>query len=402
MKYDIDIPGQRDRYEARIKVVGVGGAGGNAVNNMIAAKLQGVQFYVANTDIQALDRSSCSSKLQLGTEMTKGLGAGGEPETGRLAAEESINEIQEVLQGGDMIFIAAGMGGGTGTGASPVIARQCKESGALTVAVVTKPFKFEGDKRMKRAMEGIDRLRKEVDTLIIIPNERLKSVGGRSTTFKDLLVRADQVLLNAVRGISDLIMSSGFINLDFADVKKVMEQMGTAIMGTGRASGEKRASEAAQMAINSPLLEDVSIGGARGLLMNITGPVDMTMEEIDEACNYIKEEAHAEADIFWGMVFDENMEDEVQVTVIATGIDKEVRNNIVKLREVTAEDIASGDWTVRVAGQSLETPTFQRKGLDPHGAAERQQPRGGKRGLFGRTFAKDDLDYPTFLRVKAD
>ena len=323
MKYDIDISEQRERYEARIKVVGVGGAGGNAVNNMIAAKLQGVQFYVANTDIQALDRSSCSSKLQLGTEMTRGLGAGGEPETGKLAAEESINEIQELLQGGDMIFIAAGMGGGTGTGASPVIARQCKESGALTVAVVTKPFKFEGDKRMKRAMEGIDRLRKEVDTLIIIPNERLKSVGGRSTTFKDLLVRADQVLLNAVRGISDLIMSSGFINLDFADVKKVMEQMGTAIMGTGRAGGEKRASEAAQMAINSPLLEDVSIGGARGLLMNITGPVDMTMEEIDEACNYIREEAHAEADIFWGMVFDENMEDEVQVTVIATGIDKE-------------------------------------------------------------------------------
>jgi cell division protein FtsZ len=402
MKYDIEFPGQRERYEARIKVVGVGGAGGNAVNNMISAKLQGVQFYVANTDIQALERSSCSSVLQLGTELTRGLGAGGEPETGRLAAEESINEIQEVLQGGDMIFIAAGMGGGTGTGASPVIARQCKESGALTVAVVTKPFKFEGDKRMKRAMEGIDRLRKEVDTLIIIPNERLKSVGSRNTTFKDLLVRADQVLLNAVRGISDLIISSGFINLDFADVKKVMEQMGTAIMGTGRASGEKRAAEAAQMAINSPLLEDVSIGGARGLLMNLTGPGDMTMEEIDEACNYIKEEAHAEADIFWGVVFDDTMKDEVQVTVIATGIDKEVRSNIVKLREVTPEDLASGDWTVRVAGQSLETPTFQRKGLDPHGAGERHQPRNAKRGFFGKTFAKDDLDYPTFLRVKAD
>lgn len=405
MKYDIDISGQRDRYEARIKVMGVGGAGGNAVNNMIASKLQGVQFYVANTDIQALDRSACSAKLQLGTDMTRGLGAGGEPETGRQAAEESINEIQEAVQGGDMIFIAAGMGGGTGTGASPVIARQCKESGSLTVAVVTKPFKFEGDKRMKRAMEGIDRLRKEVDTLIIIPNERLKTVGGRSTTFKELLVRADQVLLNAVRGISDLIMSSGFINLDFADVKKVMEQMGTAIMGTGRASGEKRASEAAQMAINSPLLEDVSIGGARGLLMNITGPVDMTMEEIDEACNYIREEAHAEADIFWGVVFDENMGDEVQVTVIATGIDKEVRNNsnnIVKIREVTPEDIASGDWTVRVAGQSLEMPTFQRKGLDPNAAGDRTQSRSGKRGLFGKTFAKDDLDYPTFLRVKAD
>ncbi len=402
MKYEIDIAGERDRYQAKIKVVGVGGAGGNAINNMIAAKLQGVQFYVANTDRQDLERSSCSCKLQLGSEMTRGLGAGAEPEIGRVSAEESVNEIQEVLQGGDMVFIAAGMGGGTGTGASPVIARQCKESGALTVAVVTKPFKFEGDKRMKRAMEGIDRLRKEVDTLIIIPNERLKSVGNRSMTFKDLLVRADQVLLNAVRGISDLIMSSGFINLDFADVKKVMEQMGTAIMGTGLASGEKRAAEAAQMAINSPLLEDVSIGGARGLLMNITGPSDMTMEEIDEACNYIKEEAHAEADIFWGVVFDDNMDENVQVTVIATGIDKEVRQNVVKLREVTPEDLAAGDWTVRVAGQSLETPTFQRKGLDPHGAADRNQPRNGKRGLFGRSFAKDDLDYPTFLRVKAD
>ncbi len=263
-----------------------------------------------------------------------------------------------------MVFITAGMGGGTGTGACPVVARQCKEDGALTVAVVTKPFKFEGDKRMRRALEGIDKLKKEVDTLIIIPNERLKAVGTKSTTFRDLIVRADEVLLNAVKGISDLIMSSGFINLDFADVKKVMEQMGTAIMGTGKASGENRATEAAKLAINSPLLEDISVHGAKGLLMNITGPSDMTMEEIDEASNYIKGEVDGEAEIFWGVVFDENMGDEVQITVIATGIDKEPekKEKVVKLRDVTADD-AKDPWTVRgLNGENLDIPTFQRVG----------------------------------------
>jgi cell division protein FtsZ len=393
------------RYNARIKVVGVGGAGGNAINNMIAAQLRGVQFIAANTDSQDLDRSACSCKIQLGPSMTRGLGAGADPEIGKASAEESLKEIKDSVEGADMVFITAGMGGGTGTGSSPIIARECKESGALTVAVVTKPFKFEGEKRMKRALKGIEELKKEVDTLIIIPNERLKTIGSRTATFKDLISRADDVLLHAVKGISDLIMSSGFINLDFADVKKVMEQMGTAIMGTGRASGERRASEAAQMAINSPLLEDISISGAKGLLMNITGPTSMTMDELDEASSYIKEEVHADAEIFWGVVLDDNMGDEVQVTVIATGIDggpaAPAVRNVVNLRDLTPEEAEEG-WTVRVNGESLDTPTFQRKGIDSIAAMEKAEGNQSRRRLFSRGFFKDNLDYPTFLRVKAD
>jgi len=394
---------EKKRYDAKIKVIGVGGAGGNAINNMIASKLRGVEFLAANTDSQDLERSESAKRIQLGASITKGLGAGADPEIGRLAAEESIEEIRDNMSGCDMVFITAGMGGGTGTGGAPVVARECKETGALTVAVVTKPFKFEGDKRMKRASEGIEKLKKEVDTLIIIPNERLKAMGSKSTTFRELIVRADDVLLHAVKGISDLIMSNGFINLDFADVKRVMGQMGTAIMGTGRASGENRASEAAQKAINSPLLEDISISGAAGLLMNITGPADMTMDEIDEASSYIKGEVDSDADIFWGVVFDETMGDEVQITVIATGIDKEHYNKVVRLREVTPEE-ASDNWTVRVNGHEiLDTPTFQRnrdEGLD-FSEGEENLNR-SKRGIFKRALMKDSLDYPTFLRAKAD
>jgi len=388
------------RYNAKIRVIGVGGAGGNAINNMIAAKLQGVEFVAANTDSQNLERSSSTKKIQLGASITRGLGAGADPEVGRLSAEECIDEIRETIEGSDMIFVTAGMGGGTGTGASPVVAREARDMGALTVAVVTKPFKFEGEKRMSRALEGIQELKKEVDTLIIIPNERLKTIADKNTPFKDLITRADDVLLHAVKGISDLIMSSGFINLDFADVKRVMEQMGTAIMGTGRASGENRAAEAAQQAINSPLLEDVSISGARGLLMNVTGPPDMTMEEIDEASSYIKQEVHEDADIFWGVVFDESLTDEIQITVIATGIEKEHYDKVVRLRDVTPED-ADDAWTVKLNGEVLETPTFQRaeEELPP---AVREELNYKKKGLLKRTFFKDSLDYPTFLRAKAD
>lgn len=398
----------KERYNAKIKVVGIGGGGGNAINNMITAKLKGVDFMAANTDNQDLDRSACSYRIQLGSNITKGLGSGADPEVGRLSAEESINDIRESLSGADMIFITAGMGGGTGTGASPVLAREARESGALTVAVVSKPFSFEGDKRMKRALEGIEKLKKEVDTLIIIPNERLKSLGDKTATFKDLISKADDVLMHAVKGISDLIMSSGFINLDFADVKKVMEQMGTAIMGTGRASGDNRAAEAAKEAINSPLLEDVSINGAKGLLMNITGPPDMTMDEIDEAATYIKGEVDGEADIFWGMVFDETMTDEIQITVIATGIDKDHYEKVIRLRDVSPQE-ADDSWTVRVNGENveaLETPTFQR--VEPQPAAmmedceEVEEEETGKKGFFKRPFFKDSLDYPTFLRAKAD
>jgi cell division protein FtsZ len=395
---------ERERYDAKIKVVGVGGAGGNAINNMIEAKLRGVEFIAANTDSQDLERSACSHRIQLGASITKGLGAGADPDVGRLSAEESINDLRESLEGADMVFITAGMGGGTGTGASPVVAREARECGALTVAVVTKPFKFEGEKRMKRAVEGIKQLKQDVDTLILIPNERLKAIGNKKSTFKELITRADEVLLNAVRGISDLIMSSGFINLDFADVKKVMEQMGTAIMGTGRASGETRASDAAQQAINSPLLEDISISGAKGLLMNITGSPDMTMEEIDEASTYVKGEVSEDADVFWGVVFDESMGDEIQITVIATGIDKIEQSKVVRLRDVTTEE-AEETWTVRVNGESLDaldTPTFQRRKEEHPSFVEKDELNHGKKGFFKKSFFKDSLDYPTFLRAKAD
>jgi cell division protein FtsZ len=402
MKFQFVEEKEKDRYAAKIKVVGVGGAGGNAINNMIAAKLKGVEFITANTDMQSLERSACSTRIQLGTAMTKGLGAGADPEIGRLAAEESVNEIKETVAGSDMVFITAGMGGGTGTGASAVVAKQCREGGALTVAVVTKPFKFEGDKRMKKALDGIEKLKEEVDTLIIIPNERLKSVGSKNASFKELIVRADEVLLNAVKGISDLIMSSGFINLDFADVKKVMEQMGTAIMGTGRASGETRAIDAAKQAINSPLLEDISINGAKGLLMNITGPSDMTMEEMDEASSYIKGEVDGDAEIFWGVVFDDSLSNEIQITVIATGIDKEQPSKVVRLRDATPED-AKDPWTVRGAnGENLDIPAFQRIPETARVLHREDTSAQNRKSFFKRGFFKDNLDYPTFLRAKAD
>lgn len=397
---------RKDKYDAKIKVIGIGGGGGNAINNMIAAKLKGVEFIAANTDSQDLERSVCPNKLQLGANITRGLGAGADPEIGRASAEESISEIREWVNGADMIFLTAGMGGGTGTGASPLIARECKESGALTVAVVTKPFKFEGEKRMDRALAGIERLKKDVDTLIIIPNERLKAIGDRNAMFKDLITRADDVLLNAVRGISDLIMSNGFINLDFADVKKVMEEMGTAIMGTGRAGGDNRASEAAQQAINSPLLEDISVSGAKGLLMNITAPSDITMDEIDEASNYIKNEVAEDAEIVWGIVFNDEMGDEVQITVIATGIDKENYRKVVNLRDLTPEEVKD-PWTVKVNGEGLDEldiPAFQRRGSheEPIDKAEKELPvHEPKKGFLKRAF-KDDLDFPAFLRLKAD
>jgi cell division protein FtsZ len=398
---------KREKYKAKMKVIGIGGGGGNAINNMIATDLKGVEFISANTDSQHLERSACPRKLQLGVGVTRGLGSGADPEIGKLSAEESINDIRETVSGADMVFLTAGMGGGTGTGASPVFARECKERGALTVAVVTKPFQFEGEKRMRRALAGIDKLKKEVDTLIIIPNERLKSIGDKNAMFKDLIVKADDVLLNAVRGISDLIISSGFINLDFADVKKVMSEMGTAIMGTGRAGGDKRASEAAQQAINSPLLEDISINGAKGLLMNITAPPDITMDEIDVASNYIKGEVAEDAEIFWGVVFREDMGNEIQVTVIATGIDRQNYRKVTRLRDVTPEEAVS-DWTVKVNGQGLdryEIPAYQRKRMEaeqPSELAEDEEPVESKKGFFRKTFFKDDLDYPTFLRAKAD
>ncbi len=294
---------------ARIKVIGIGGGGGNAVNTMISAKLTGVDFIVANTDAQAIEASRAQVKIQLGEKITKGLGAGANPEIGRRAALEDQERIRGFLSGADMIFITAGMGGGTGTGGAPIIAKLAREVGALTVGVVTKPFLFEGKKRMRQAEEGIHDLKESVDTLIVIPNQRLLSIAAKTTTMLEAFGKADDVLLQAVRGISDLIITPGLINLDFADIRTVMAEMGLALMGAASASGEHRAVEAAQKAISSPLLEDISIHGARGVLINITGGPDLSLHEVNEAATMIHEEAHEDANIIFGAVIDERMND---------------------------------------------------------------------------------------------
>ncbi|MBY9065627.1 cell division protein FtsZ [Hyphomonas sp. WL0036] len=309
----------------KIIVFGVGGAGGNAVNNMIEANLQGVEFVVANTDAQALARSRAESKLQLGIEVTGGLGAGARPEIGARAAEESIDDIRIYLEGAHMVFIAAGMGGGTGTGAAPVIARAAQEMGILTIAVVTKPFGFEGGHRMKLAEEGLGRIRSHVDTMIVVPNQNLFRIANDRTTFADAFRMADDVLYNGVRGITDLIVMPGLINLDFADVGAIMRGMGTALMGMGEAEGEGRALEAARHAIDNPLLDDVTIRGAKGVLINITGGYDMTLFELDEAANEIRREADPEANIIVGSAFDTELEGRIRVSVVAAGLDEAAR-----------------------------------------------------------------------------
>lgn len=310
---------QNNAVNATIKVFGIGGAGVNAVNNMIRSGLNGVEFYAANTDAQALASSLATNKVRLGDEITKGLGAGADPEIGRAAARESVESIRESLEGADMVFITAGMGGGTGSLGASVVAEIAKELGCLTVGVVTKPFLFEGKRRMRNADTGIQELRKHVDTLITIPNQRLLSIAGRNTSLLDTFRRADEVLYQAVKGISDLIICEGLVNVDFADVRAVMSEMGMAMMGTGEASGENRAMEAAERAISSPLLEDISIHGARGVLINVTASPDVTLQEVNEAAELIHAEAHDEANIIWGMVIDHQLEDRVRITVIATG-----------------------------------------------------------------------------------
>jgi cell division protein FtsZ len=309
----------------KIVVFGVGGAGGNAVNNMIEANLQGVEFVVANTDAQALARSRAELKLQLGLETTGGLGAGARPEIGARAAEESLEEIRLHLEGAHMVFIAAGMGGGTGTGAAPVIARAAQELGILTIAVVTKPFGFEGTHRMKLAEDGLARIRSHVDTMIVVPNQNLFRVANDRTTFADAFRMADDVLYNGVRGITDLIVMPGLINLDFADVGAIMRGMGTALMGMGEATGETRALDAARAAIDNPLLDDVTIRGAKGVLINITGGYDMTLFELDEAANEIRREADPEANIIIGSAFDTELEGRIRVSVVAAGLDEAAR-----------------------------------------------------------------------------
>lgn len=314
----IDEPGPD--LKPRITVIGVGGAGGNAVNNMIRAQLEGVEFVVANTDAQALSHSRAQRRVQLGVTITQGLGAGSRPDVGRVAAEEAMEQLMEEIRGSNMAFIAAGMGGGTGTGAAPVIARAAREQGILTVGVVTKPFHFEGSHRMKVAEAGIEELEQFVDTLIIIPNQNLFRVANERTTFADAFKMADDVLHSGVRGVTDLMIMPGLINLDFADIRAVMSEMGKAMMGTGEAEGDRRALQAAEAAISNPLLDDMSMKGARGVLINVTGGPDMTLFEVDEAANRVRSEVDSDAFIIFGSTFDDTLEGRMRVSVVATGM----------------------------------------------------------------------------------
>ncbi len=321
MTINLMTPSHEMDFKPRITVIGVGGAGGNAVNNMIRANLEGVDFLVCNTDAQAMSHTLSERRLQLGAELTQGLGAGSKPDVGRAAAEESLGELMEQLAGNHMVFVTAGMGGGTGTGAAPVIARACREAGMLTVGVVTKPFLFEGRQRLKLADDGIAELQQYVDTLIVIPNQNLFRVANEKTTFADAFKMADDVLFAGVRSVTDLMVMPGLINLDFADIRSVMAEMGKAMMGTGEAEGDRRAIEAAEAAIANPLLEDLSMKTARGLLINITGSLDMTLMEVDEAVNRILEEVDAEADMIFGSTFDDGLEGRIRISVVATGIE---------------------------------------------------------------------------------
>ncbi len=374
--------------QAKIKVVGVGGGGGNAVNTMIDSKLQGVEFVAANTDLQALEANQAAKKIQLGKNITRGLGAGANPEIGRRAAEEDIKEIQEVLQGADMVFVTAGMGGGTGTGGAPIIAKAAKEVGALTVGVVTKPFSFEGRRRAKIAEQGIKELEEAVDTLITIPNDSLLRMVGH-VTLVDAFRKADEVLYNAVKGISDLITQPGFINVDFADVRTIMNERGRALMGIGRAEGEQRAKEAAIQAISSPLLEDVSIDGATGILINVTSGPDITLAEISEAANLIHERADPEAMIIFGSVIDSTLQGEVRITVIATGFQS---------RAQVEEPMATGRRAKQMPlymaeEQNRDVPTFVRR--------QRAVRQADREPAAGAADSADDLDVPTFIRRAA-
>ena len=359
---------------ARIKVIGIGGGGGNAVNRMIEAGIEGIEFLVANTDLQALKRSRAPIKIQLGSRLTKGLGAGADPGVGREAALEDTDKIIEVLEGADMVFVTTGLGGGTGTGAAPIVASLATELDALTVAVVTKPFHFEGKRRMQQADQGLRELRECVDTVITIPNERLLHTVDRGVSLSDSFRVADDVLRQAVQGISDLITVPGLINLDFADVKSIMQGMGMALMGAGRATGENRAIEATQQAISSPLLEEATIQGAKGVLINITGGTDLTLFEVNAASSIIRESADEDANIIFGAVIDETLTDEMRITVIATGFDREPMP-MVSAAATTVMPTAPPRYVTR---PSDDLP----------------RPMLGARA--------DDLDVPTFIRKKAD
>jgi cell division protein FtsZ len=402
---DFEVQSNRN---ALIRVIGVGGGGGNAINNMITSGLSGVEFVAANTDAQALQNNLAPLKLQVGGEQTKGLGAGADPEIGRIAANEDYDNIRDALEGSDMVFVTAGLGGGTGTGGAPVIARIARqEVGALTVAVVTKPFMFEGKKRMRQAEEGIEMLRREVDTLIIIPNQKLLSLK-KDISFLDAFRKADDVLLQGVRGISDLVTVNGLINLDFADVKTIMQEKGVALMGTGSAIGEGRVEEATRMAINSPLLEEVSMSGARGVLINITGSSNLGLGEINDAVSVIQNEAHEDANIIFGAVIDEEMGDAVNVTVIATGFGRQDQGtgaNTESLPSPRPVQKTMDDPRMDKADARTVIPARPRNAAAPAFIRRTQRERNSRHLGLAEDYALDteeDLDIPTFLRKQAD
>ena len=376
-------------FSAKLIVVGVGGGGCNALNNMVDAGIHGVEFIAVNTDVKSLSTCKAPLKIQIGTKLTEGLGAGANPEVGKKSALEDMDKIKDHLKGAHMVFITCGLGGGTGTGASPVIAEIAKEVGALTVAIATKPFAFEGKNRMTQAENGVLQLKGRVDSLITIPNQRLLSIGGRHMTIMEAFLKADEVLLNAVRSISDLIVGSGHVVVDFADVKTIMCERGMAIMGIGEANGENRAREAAQKAISSPLLEDISIHGARGVLINVTGNTDMTLNEVSEASTLIQEQAHEEAKIIWGLVYDHNMEDSIRITVIATGFEEQVQTD-----EESTDTYAHG----RLFDEE-NIPSFMKKKVAIDYKVDYKEIKTKSDSI---DIDDDRYDIPTFLRKQAD
>ncbi len=387
---------------AAIKVIGVGGGGGNAINTMVENRLAGVEFIAANTDMQALERSRADIRIQLGPGITKGMGAGADPERGKDAAQESYDDLVKALDGADMVFVTAGLGGGTGTGAAPVIAKLCKEAGVLTVAVVTKPFYFEAKRRMRNAEAGWEELKKHSDTIITVPNDRLLGLMQKNSTLVDMMQMVDDVLLQAVKGITDLINLPGHINVDFADLKTVMKEVGPAIMGSGSAAGENRASEAAKRAIDNQLLEDVGIDGARGILINISATSSLTMGEFMEASALIQDKAHEDANIIIGALFDENMGDELRVTVIATGISSiEEAETISELNVVGHPK----DETAGTAAKPVEEPQSPKENRAVSFAPPNPVPKGLRTmptPIFDEQNEMDEWDEPAYIRKKAN
>jgi len=411
----------REATGATIRVIGVGGAGGNAVNRMIQSGLSGVEFIAANTDAQVLNQNFCPRKLQLGAGVTKGLGSGADPAVGRRAAEEDEELIREALEGSDMVFVTAGMGGGTGTGAAPVTAQIARSMGALTVAVVTRPFEFEGRRRMQAAVEGLRLLREQVDTLIVIPNQKLLAIVDRRTPLKEAFRVADQVLHHATKGISDLITVPGLVNLDFADVKTVMAERGNALMGAGYSTGDNRAYEAAQSAVQSPLLDDVSIAGAEALLVNVTGGESLSLHEINEAVSVVVDAAGHDANVIFGAVIDEAMGDAISITVIATGFGKEAKaaQAVAPARGFAAAGPRIYEMeSVRAAKPALVRPTIEDEELEPVEAGEGKSaeprpaeaarpvykvaPGTARRPFGGRVLTRDNMDVPAFMRKQMD